>query len=209
MHLEENFLDPTAEHYLYTNWCFGVCLILNLRSTEGLSNPPKLRRNVSASANISNLASQSVITNPGFLDFTGFPKKQVKFFSFFVALFCFSMDLSFSALPKCTSSWSFDEKLLIQSLYKVIMVKSSWFLIWFYPQSNKVAFNSIHLLVVFRFWCMYQKPAPWFYTFGMWTSSCSGLREYTTFSRRCSINFLVQFLSLAHGYWTQEMTMGR
>ncbi|EOA33633.1 hypothetical protein CARUB_v10019795mg [Capsella rubella] len=56
-------------------------------SMEGSSNPPKLRRNSSAAANISNLASSS---NQG------------------------------SAPLKRTSSWSFDEKLLIQSLYKVL-----------------------------------------------------------------------------------------
>ncbi|EOA33632.1 hypothetical protein CARUB_v10019795mg [Capsella rubella] len=54
-------------------------------SMEGSSNPPKLRRNSSAAANISNLASSSN-----------------------------------QAPLKRTSSWSFDEKLLIQSLYKVL-----------------------------------------------------------------------------------------
>ncbi|AEE34196.1 unnamed protein product [Arabidopsis thaliana] len=56
-------------------------------SMEGSSNPPKLRRNSSAAANISNLASSS---------------NQV------------------SAPLKRSSSWSFDEKLLVQSLYKVL-----------------------------------------------------------------------------------------
>ncbi|KAF3448638.1 hypothetical protein FNV43_RR09351 [Rhamnella rubrinervis] len=55
------------------------------------SNPPKIRRNASASANICNLASQSS-ANPA-------PLKR-------------------------TSSWSFDEKLLIQSLYKVLVYVS-------------------------------------------------------------------------------------
>lgn len=55
----------------------GFCLVLNLRSAEGLSNPPKIRRNVSASANISNLASQSVAANPGFLDFFGLPQNNM------------------------------------------------------------------------------------------------------------------------------------
>ncbi|KAG7584675.1 P-loop containing nucleoside triphosphate hydrolase [Arabidopsis thaliana x Arabidopsis arenosa] len=54
-------------------------------SMEGSSNPPKLRRNSSAAANISNLASSSN-----------------------------------QAPLKRSSSWSFDEKLLIQSLYKVL-----------------------------------------------------------------------------------------
>ncbi|PKI56894.1 hypothetical protein CRG98_022723 [Punica granatum] len=60
------------------------------RAQEGLSNAPKLRRNVSASANICNLASQTAPTNPA-------PLRR-------------------------TSSWSFDEKLFIQTLYKVITV---------------------------------------------------------------------------------------
>ncbi|AAF24564.1 F22C12.12 [Arabidopsis thaliana] len=54
-------------------------------SMEGSSNPPKLRRNSSAAANISNLASSSN-----------------------------------QAPLKRSSSWSFDEKLLVQSLYKVM-----------------------------------------------------------------------------------------
>ncbi|KAF8013357.1 hypothetical protein BT93_I1256 [Corymbia citriodora subsp. variegata] len=58
------------------------------RGTEGPCNPPKLRRNASASANIINLATQSAPSNPA-------PLKR-------------------------TSSLSFDEKLLIQSLYKVL-----------------------------------------------------------------------------------------
>ncbi|KAG5070254.1 hypothetical protein JHK85_002631 [Glycine max] len=53
---------------------------------EGSSNPPKMRRNASASANISSLASQSNPTN--------------------------------SAPQKHITSWPFDEKLLIQTLYK-------------------------------------------------------------------------------------------
>ncbi|XP_019444640.1 PREDICTED: uncharacterized protein LOC109348599 isoform X1 [Lupinus angustifolius] len=55
---------------------------------EGSCNPPKLRWNASASANMSTLASQSNPTN--------------------------------SAPPKRTTIWSFDEKLLIQTLYKVL-----------------------------------------------------------------------------------------
>ncbi|XP_031384449.1 uncharacterized protein LOC116198249 isoform X1 [Punica granatum] len=62
------------------------------RAQEGLSNAPKLRRNVSASANICNLASQTAPTNPA-------PLRR-------------------------TSSWSFDEKLFIQTLYKVLVYVS-------------------------------------------------------------------------------------
>ncbi|PON97734.1 Spastin [Trema orientale] len=58
------------------------------RGIEGYSAPSKLRRNASAAANISNLASQSN-ANPG-------PLKR-------------------------ESSWSFDEKLFIQSLYRVLV----------------------------------------------------------------------------------------
>ncbi|BBH03412.1 P-loop containing nucleoside triphosphate hydrolases superfamily protein, partial [Prunus dulcis] len=60
---------------------------------EGSSNPSKLRRNASASGNISNLASQSTPAN--------------------------------SAPLRRTSSWSFDEKLLIQSLYRVLVLVSN------------------------------------------------------------------------------------
>ncbi|KAM1584946.1 uncharacterized protein LOC126625954 [Malus sylvestris] len=60
---------------------------------EGSCKPCTLRRNASASANISNLASQST------------PAISGEF--------------------KRTSSWSFDEKLLIQSLYRVLVFVSS------------------------------------------------------------------------------------
>ncbi|PQQ05834.1 peroxisomal biogenesis factor 6 [Prunus yedoensis var. nudiflora] len=68
---------------------------VDIRSSmvEGSSNPSKLRRNASASANISNLASQSTPAN--------------------------------SAPLRRTSSWSFDEKLLIQSLYRVLVFVSN------------------------------------------------------------------------------------
>ncbi|KAG9448429.1 hypothetical protein H6P81_014557 [Aristolochia fimbriata] len=67
------------------------CSVADMRSSgsESLTNPPKLRRNASTSADMSKLASQSVPPNPA-------PLKR-------------------------TSSWSFDEKLLIQSLYKVLV----------------------------------------------------------------------------------------
>ncbi|RYR58802.1 hypothetical protein Ahy_A05g024677 isoform A [Arachis hypogaea] len=67
---------------------------MDLRSmgTEGSCNPPKIRRNVSASANISSLALQSNSSN--------------------------------SAPLKRTTSWSFDEKLLILTLYKVLLFVS-------------------------------------------------------------------------------------
>ncbi|XP_052171401.1 uncharacterized protein LOC127787408 [Diospyros lotus] len=52
------------------------------------SDPPKLRRNASAAANLNNLASQSSSANPASL--------------------------------KHTSNWPFDEKLLVQILYKVL-----------------------------------------------------------------------------------------
>ncbi|XP_061988934.1 uncharacterized protein LOC133707382 isoform X2 [Rosa rugosa] len=59
---------------------------LGSRGLEGSKNAPKLRRNASAAANISNLASQASL--------------------------------------KRTSSWSFDERLFIQSLYKVLVYVS-------------------------------------------------------------------------------------
>ncbi|QHO20020.1 fidgetin-like protein [Arachis hypogaea] len=64
---------------------------MDLRSmgAEGSCNPPKIRQNVSASANISSIALQSNSTN--------------------------------SAPLKRTTSWSFDEKLLIQTLCKVLV----------------------------------------------------------------------------------------
>ncbi|KAK9197751.1 hypothetical protein WN944_012934 [Citrus x changshan-huyou] len=65
----------------------GSGVDITSRGTEGSFNHPALRRNASASANISNLASQS-FSNTGNL--------------------------------KRTSSWSFDEKLLIQSIYRVL-----------------------------------------------------------------------------------------
>ncbi|KAK9927079.1 hypothetical protein M0R45_024281 [Rubus argutus] len=65
---------------------------LGSRGMEGSKNAPKLRRNASAAANISNLASLGTPANPA-------PLKR-------------------------TSSWSFDERLFIQSLYKVLLYVS-------------------------------------------------------------------------------------
>ncbi|KAI4315484.1 hypothetical protein L6164_028285 [Bauhinia variegata] len=73
---------------------------LQSMGTDGSSNPPKLRRNASASANISSLGFQSTPTNPA-------PLKR-------------------------TTSWSFDEKLLVQSLYKVLTFVSKTFPIVLY-----------------------------------------------------------------------------
>ncbi|XP_028804813.1 uncharacterized protein LOC114759742 [Neltuma alba] len=75
---------------------------MDLRSmgTDGSCNPPRIRRNASASANISSLAMQNAPSNPG-------PLRR-------------------------TTSWSFDEKLLIQSLYKVLSYVSKTYPIVLY-----------------------------------------------------------------------------
>ncbi|KAK7822252.1 uncharacterized protein LOC112034429 [Quercus suber] len=89
------------------------------RPTEGSSLPSKLRRNSSASANISSLVSQSTSTNPG-------PLKR-------------------------TSSWSFDERLLIQSLYKVLSYVSKTFPIVLYLRDvDKLLFRSQRIYNLFQ-----------------------------------------------------------
>ncbi|KAK4601440.1 hypothetical protein RGQ29_010839 [Quercus rubra] len=89
------------------------------RPTEGSSLPSKLRRNASASANISSLVSQSTSTNPG-------PLKR-------------------------TSSWSFDERLLIQSLYKVLSYVSKTFPIVLYIRDvDKLLFRSQRIYNLFQ-----------------------------------------------------------
>ncbi|KAG7952982.1 hypothetical protein I3843_12G087300 [Carya illinoinensis] len=75
-----------------TLWRQSSGVDIRSRPSEASSPPSKLRRNASASANISNLVSQSTPANPA-------PFKR-------------------------TSSWSFDEKLLIQSLYRVLVFVS-------------------------------------------------------------------------------------
>ncbi|XP_045813461.1 uncharacterized protein LOC123907304 isoform X2 [Trifolium pratense] len=73
---------------------------LRRMEAEGSSNPPKLRRNASASGNISSLGLQSNATN--------------------------------SATGKHIVSWSFDEKLLIQTIYKVLVYVSKTYPIVLY-----------------------------------------------------------------------------
>ncbi|GAU29462.1 hypothetical protein TSUD_227270 [Trifolium subterraneum] len=73
---------------------------LRRMETEGSSNPPKLRRNASASGNMSSLGLQSNPTN--------------------------------SAPGKHIVSWSFDEKLLIQTIYKVLVYVSKTYPIVLY-----------------------------------------------------------------------------
>ncbi|XP_040989279.1 uncharacterized protein LOC121236861 isoform X2 [Juglans microcarpa x Juglans regia] len=83
---------PQREDAKGTLWRQSSGADIGSRPSEASSHPSKLRRNASASANISNLASQSTPANPA-------PLKR-------------------------TSSWSFDEKLLIQSLYSVLVFVS-------------------------------------------------------------------------------------
>ncbi|KAF8380141.1 hypothetical protein HHK36_027624 [Tetracentron sinense] len=89
------------------------------RGVEGANNPMKLRRNVSAAADINNLASQCVPAN--------------------------------SAPLKRTSSWSFDEKLLIQSLYKVLVSISKTSPIVLYLRDvEKLLFRSQRIYTLFQ-----------------------------------------------------------
>ncbi|KAF7810386.1 ribosome biogenesis ATPase RIX7-like isoform X1 [Senna tora] len=94
---------------------------VDLRSmgTEGSCNPPRLRRNASASANISSLAAQSNPTN--------------------------------SAPLKRTTSWSFDEKVLIQSLYKVLVFVSKTYPIVLYLRDvDKLFYRSQRAYKLFQ-----------------------------------------------------------
>ncbi|KAJ7952236.1 P-loop containing nucleoside triphosphate hydrolases superfamily protein [Quillaja saponaria] len=86
---------------------------------EGSCNHPKLRRNASASVNISNLALQSTLAN--------------------------------SAPLKRTSSWSFDEKLFIQSLYKVLVFVSKTYPIVLYLRDvDKLLLRSQRIYNLFQ-----------------------------------------------------------
>ncbi|KAA8520892.1 hypothetical protein F0562_011565 [Nyssa sinensis] len=89
------------------------------RGAEGFSNPPKLRRNASASANMDNLTSQCTPANPA-------PLKR-------------------------TSSWSFDEKLFIQTLYKVLVSVSKTNPIVLYLRDvEKLLFRSQRMYILFQ-----------------------------------------------------------
>ncbi|MED6203563.1 hypothetical protein PIB30_000649 [Stylosanthes scabra] len=86
---------------------------------EGSCTPPKLRRNVSASANISSLALQSNPTNPA-------PLKR-------------------------TTSWSFDEKLLIQTLYKVLhFVSKTYPIVLYLRDVDKLLHRSTRIFNLFQ-----------------------------------------------------------
>ncbi|KAI9076783.1 hypothetical protein K1719_041259 [Acacia pycnantha] len=84
---------------------------VDLRSMggDGSCNPPSIRRNASASANISSLALQNTPSNSGSL--------------------------------RRTTSWSFDEKLLIQSLYKVLSYVSKTYPIVLYLRDVEKLLN--------------------------------------------------------------------
>ncbi|XP_058223805.1 uncharacterized protein LOC131333349 isoform X2 [Rhododendron vialii] len=89
------------------------------RGTECSSNPPKLRRNASDSANMNFLASQCTSSNPA-------PLKR-------------------------TSSWSFDEKLLVQTLYKVLLSISKTSPIVLYLRDvEKLLFRSQRIYTLFQ-----------------------------------------------------------
>ncbi|XP_027362573.1 uncharacterized protein LOC113870174 [Abrus precatorius] len=92
---------------------------LQLMEAEGSCNPPKFRRNASASANISSLALQS---NPANL-----------------------------ASHKHATSWPFDEKLLIQTLYKVLVFVSKTYPIVLYLRDvDKLLHRSQRIYKLFQ-----------------------------------------------------------
>ncbi|XP_047165244.1 ribosome biogenesis ATPase RIX7-like [Vigna umbellata] len=94
---------------------------VDLRSTESerLYNPSKIRRNASASANISNLALQSNTTNSA-------PQKNI------------------TNLP-------FDEKLLVQTLYKVLVYVSKTYPIVLYLRDvDKLLYRSQRIYNLFQ-----------------------------------------------------------
>ncbi|KAK9076661.1 hypothetical protein SSX86_004995 [Deinandra increscens subsp. villosa] len=81
------------------------------RGAEAFSNPPNLRRNASSSTNMEELATKCP-TNPG---------KLLSKFIKYVKKMCLNPPISFFSAPlRRTSSLSFDEKLFMQTLYKVI-----------------------------------------------------------------------------------------
>ncbi|KAJ4957341.1 hypothetical protein NE237_014124 [Protea cynaroides] len=89
------------------------------REMESSNNPTKLRRNASAAADISSLASQCAPANPG-------PLKR-------------------------TSSWAFDEKLLVQSLYKVLVsVSKTSPLVLYIRDVEKLLFRSQRIYTLFQ-----------------------------------------------------------
>ncbi|KAF7139488.1 hypothetical protein RHSIM_Rhsim07G0086300 [Rhododendron simsii] len=97
----------------------GVDVGSSCRGTECSSNPPKLRRNASDSANMNFLASQCTSSNPA-------PLKR-------------------------TSSWSFDEKLLVQTLYKVLLSISETSPIVLYLRDvEKLLFRSQRIYTLFQ-----------------------------------------------------------
>lgn len=90
-----------------------------MRSSECSCDPPKLRRNASAAANISSLSSQGNSAN--------------------------------SAPLRRTSSWSFDEKLLVQTLYKVLVSVSKTNPIVLYLRDvEKLVFRSQRIYNLFQ-----------------------------------------------------------
>ncbi|KAK6274665.1 hypothetical protein POUND7_004374 [Theobroma cacao] len=87
--------------------------------SRGVEDPPKLRRNASASANINSLASQCTSANPA-------PLRR-------------------------TSSFSFDDKLLIQSLYKVLVyVSKATPLVLYLRDVDKLLFRSQRIYSLFQ-----------------------------------------------------------
>ena len=95
-----------------------------------------------------------------------------------------------SAPLKRTTSWSFDEKLLIQSLYKVILLS----ILWIFHQNSIIkiehasrSYSSIIQKWIFtcRFWFSCQKPIPLCYICGMLISCYTNGKGYITCSRKC------------------------
>ncbi|KAH1049184.1 hypothetical protein GYH30_019969 [Glycine max] len=102
---------------------------LQSMGAEASCNPPILRRNASSSSNISGLASQTYPTNSGFLLSSNLPSVPLK----------------------RTTSWSFDEKLLIQSLYKVLAFVSKTYPIVLYLRDvDRLLYKSQRIYNLFQ-----------------------------------------------------------
>lgn len=131
-------------------------------------------------------------------------------FSIFLILLLLSYNIA-SAPLKRTASWSFDEKLLMQSLYKVMLdvIVLEIFSIRAFPcflerdnlyhiPPRRFWFDNWSSTCRFYFLC--QKPIPLSYIWGMLIGYYVDHKPYTTCSKKCWRNSLDRFWFLVREF---------
>ncbi|PPS09358.1 hypothetical protein GOBAR_AA11276 [Gossypium barbadense] len=130
----------------------GSAVDIKSRAVEGSNNHPKLHRNFSAASDMSSISSASV-TNPGFeeVHLRDDSRANERLVWFLFAPIAKRRSKWYSFNHKRTSSWCFDQKLFLQSLYKVLVsVSETGSIILYLRDVEKLLLQSERLYNLFQ-----------------------------------------------------------